>query len=109
MRGLTLSSFTQNFLGQAPEWYKLTIVSFLIINPFLLVLLGPFVTGWIMVLQFIFTLAMALQCYPLQPGGLLAFEGLIMGLTTPETLKHEVFTNFPVILLLSTVLLSVLA
>jgi hypothetical protein len=30
------------------------------------------VAGWLLVLEFIFTLAMALRCYPLQPGGLLA-------------------------------------
>ena len=100
MRGLSLSSFSQNFLGQAPEWYKLTIVGFLLFNPLALTLLGPFVTGWIIVLEFIFTLAMALKCYPLQPGGLLAFEAVILGMTSPDTIKHEVFANFPVILLL---------
>ncbi len=100
MRGISLSSFTQNFLGHAPDWYKSTIIGFLLINPLLLALLGPFVTGWIIVLQFIFTLAMALKCYPLQPGGLLAFEAVLMGLATPDTIRDEIFSNFPVILLL---------
>ena len=72
----------------------------MVLNPVILVLFGPFVTGWVLVLEFIFTLAMALSCYPLQPGGLLATEALVLGLTSPETLRMEVFSNFPVILLL---------
>lgn len=100
MRGLSLSSFTQNFLGQAPEWYKLTIVGFLLINPLLLLIAGPYIAGWVLVLEFIFTLAMALKCYPLQPGGLLAFEGVVLGMTNPTTVLHEVEAAFPVLLLL---------
>ncbi len=100
MRGLTLTAFTQNFLGQAPDWYKATIVAFLIINPILLALTNPFFTGWVLVLEFIFTLAMALRCYPLQPGGLLAFEAVVMGMTTPNTVRDEILAAFPVILLL---------
>ena len=53
MQGLSLRSFTQNFLGQAPEWYKLTIVGFLMINPLLLLVAGPYIAGWVLVLQFI--------------------------------------------------------
>ena len=53
-----------------------------------------------LVLEFIFTLAMALTCYPLQPGGLLALEATALGMTTPELIRMEVFNNFPVILLL---------
>jgi NhaB family Na+:H+ antiporter len=30
---------------------------------------NPFVAGWLLVAEFIFTLAMALKCYPLLPGG----------------------------------------
>ena len=100
MQGLTLNSFTQNFLGQAPEWYKLTIVAFLVANPLLLIALGPYITGWIIVLEFIFPLAMALKCYPLQPGGLIAFEAVVMGMTNPDTIRMEIFNAFPVILLL---------
>ena len=100
MRGLSLSSFTQNFLGQAPEWYKLTIVGFLLVNPLLLLVAGPYIAGWVLVLEFIFTLAMALKCYPLQPGGLLAFEGVVLGMTNPTTVLHEVEAAFPVLLLL---------
>ena len=43
----TLSqAFARNFLGHAPGWYKLTIVGFLVVNPLLLILAGPAVTGW---------------------------------------------------------------
>lgn len=100
MKGLSLNSFSQNFLGHAPDWYKLTIIGFLLINPLLLLLTNPYITGWALVLEFIFTLAMALKCYPLQPGGLLALEGLLMGMTTPDTVYHEVVAAFPVLLLL---------
>ena len=100
MRGLSLSSFTQNFLGQAPEWYKISIVGFLVFNPIALVIFGPFVTGWFIVLEFIFTLALALRCYPLQPGGLLAIEAIVMGMASTDTVAAEVEGAFPVILLL---------
>jgi len=93
-------SFGRAFLGQAPGWYKLTILGFLLVNPVLMLLLGPTVTGWVLLGQFIFTLAMALRCYPLQPGGLLAIQAVLIGLTTPESVYEEVTGAFPVILLL---------
>ena len=58
------------------------------------------VAGWLLVLEFIFTLAMALKCYPLQPGGLLAIEGVLLGMTSPESVYDETMAAFPVILLL---------
>lgn len=94
------NAFWQNFLGHTPRWYKLTILAFLVINPILLLALGPFITGWALVLEFIFTLAMALTCYPLQPGGLLALQAVALGMTSPGMVRTEVFSNFPVILLL---------
>lgn len=100
MKGLTIGSFAQNFLGQAPDWYKSTIIAFLVLNPLLLVMAGPFFTGWVVVIEFIFTLAMALRCYPLQPGGLLAFEAVVLGMTNPDTVAAEILAAFPVILLL---------
>ena len=90
----------RNFLGQSPTWYKQTILFFLILNPFVLLSLGPAVMGWLLVAEFIFTLAMALKCYPLQPGGLLVIEAIVMGLATPDALYEELLQNFPVILLL---------
>ena len=88
------------FLGNAPVWYKLTIVVFLILNPILLFTAGPFITGWVLIAEFIFTLAMALKCYPLPSGGLLAIEAIAIGLSHPETVYHEALKNFEVILLL---------
>jgi len=93
-------TFAETFLGAAPGWYKLTIISFLILNPVLMVTAGPFITGWALIAEFIFTLAMALKCYPLPAGGLLAIEAVIMGMTSPETVYHEALKNFEVILLL---------
>jgi NhaB family Na+:H+ antiporter len=93
-------SVLDNFLGQAADWYKLTIILFLVINPIVLVTMGPFIGGWLLVGEFIFCLAMALKCYPLQPGGLLALEAVILGMTSAETVFHETENNFEVILLL---------
>lgn len=90
----------KNFLGQAPNWYKQAIICFLIINPVLFYTAGPFVTGWLLIGEFIFTLAMALKCYPLQPGGLLAIQAAVLGMTNPESIYHEVENNLEVILLL---------
>ncbi len=93
-------AFRLNFLGHSPNWYKLTIIGFLLLNPILVLTAGPFIAGWILVLEFIFTLAMALKCYPLQPGGLLAVEAIVIGMATPEMVFHEAEVNFPVIMLL---------
>ncbi len=94
------AALTDNFLGRSPDWYKRSIVAFLIVNPLLMMSAGPFITGWVLILEFIFCLAMALKCYPLQPGGLLALEAVAMGLTSAESVYTEVVQNFPVILLL---------
>ena len=42
---------------------------------------------------------MALKCYPLQPGGLLAFEAIAIGMTNAEHVKAEIVANFEVVLL----------
>ncbi|MHB1204615.1 MAG: sodium/proton antiporter NhaB [Rhodospirillaceae bacterium] len=88
------------FLGNAPDWYKAFIAAALVLNPLILMVAGPFVTGWVVLIQFIFTLALALKCYPLQPGGLLAIEAVVIGLASPQAVYEETQTNFPVILLL---------
>jgi NhaB family Na+:H+ antiporter len=93
-------SLLHNFLGPAATWYKKTILLFLVLNPLVLWIMGPFIAGWLVVAEFIFCLAMALKCYPLQPGGLLAFEAVLLGMTSPATIYHETETNFAVILLL---------
>ena len=95
-----INAFYANFLGHAPDWYKATIIGFLIINPILAITAGNFVAGWALIAEFIFCLAMALKCYPLLPGGLLAIEAVVMGLTTPAGVYKETVANFSVILLL---------
>ncbi|MBR9867230.1 MAG: sodium/proton antiporter NhaB [Oceanospirillales bacterium] len=96
----TTQALIKNFLGNSPIWYKQAIVLFLILNPILLYTVGPVITGWMLIFEFIFTLALALKCYPLQPGGLLAIEAIIIGLASAETVYHEVAANLEVILLL---------
>jgi len=102
---MVFNSFRENFLGSSADWYKNTIIAFLIINP-ILWFLGfkidglHFVTGWVLVAEFIFTLAMALKCYPLQPGGLLALQAVALGMTSPEMVYHEIEAQLKVILLL---------
>ena len=93
-------AFSRNFLGNSPTWYKQVIIGFLIFNPILLAIAGPTIAGWALIFEFIFTLALALKCYPLQPGGLLAIEAIIIGLATPEGVYNEVSSNLQVILLL---------
>jgi NhaB family Na+:H+ antiporter len=101
-----ISEIQKLFLGNSPIWYKQTIVAFLIINPIALVLFnsigmnGNFIVGWMFLLEFIFTLALALKCYPLQPGGLLAIEAIVLGLTTTKGIYYEIEHNLEVILLL---------
>lgn len=94
-----IQALWHNFLGPCSEWYKKTIIAFLLINP-ILVMIDPYIAGWVLIIEFIFTLAMALKCYPLQPGGLLAIEAVLIGLTSADAVYHEVVTNLPVILLL---------
>jgi NhaB family Na+:H+ antiporter len=94
-----LRALAENFLGNSPEWYKLLILAFLVANPILFAIDG-YIAGWVLVLEFIFTLAMALRCYPLQPGGLLAFEAVVIGMTSPTTVYQETVNAFEVILLL---------
>ncbi len=89
-----------NFLGNSPRWYKYAILSFLVINPLLFFFVSPFIAGWVLVIEFIFTLAMALKCYPLQPGGLLAIQAVIIGMTSPAQVLHEIEANLEVLLLL---------
>ncbi|WP_076537740.1 sodium/proton antiporter NhaB [Shewanella sp. UCD-KL21] len=94
------NAFFHNFLGNSPRWYKYAILLFLVINPLLFFYVSPFIAGWVLVVEFIFTLAMALKCYPLQPGGLLAIQAVIIGMTSPTQVLHEIEANLEVLLLL---------
>ncbi|MEZ7886329.1 MAG: sodium/proton antiporter NhaB [Flavobacteriales bacterium] len=88
------------FLGNSPSWYKYIMIFFLVFNVISYFTLGATVTSWIFIGEFIFTLAMALKCYPLQSGGLLAIQILALNLTTPQNSYNEVSANLEVVLLL---------
>ncbi|EJF33000.1 MULTISPECIES: sodium/proton antiporter NhaB [Enterobacteriaceae] len=90
----------RNFLGQSPDWYKLTLLLFLVLNPLVFWFVSPFIAGWMLVVEFIFALAMALKCYPLLPGGLLAIEAVLVGMTSPDHVRAEIASNLEVLLLL---------
>lgn len=92
-------AFFDNFLGDSPLWYKKVIILFLFLNPVVFVI-NPFIAGWLLIVEFIFCLALALKCYPLQPGGILALEAVIIGMVSPEVVYHEVESNLDVLLLL---------
>jgi len=100
MSKMVFNSFRENFLGSSADWYKNVIIAFLLINPIIWFSGLHFLAGWVLVAEFIFTLAMALKCYPLQPGGLLALQAVLLGMTSPDTVYHEIEANLQVILLL---------
>ncbi|MBU3827216.1 MAG: sodium/proton antiporter NhaB [Candidatus Anaerobiospirillum merdipullorum] len=101
MASLTYTkAFGLNFMGSAPVWYKLFILACLIINPVVTFAISPVLAGWMLVAEFIFTLSMALKCYPLQPGGLLTIEACFIGLCDMEHVREEIGANLEVILLL---------
>jgi len=88
------------FLGNSPNWFKLSILVFLVLCFPLKMIVGTTVLGWMFLAMFILTLAMALKCYPLQSGGLLGLAILALGLTSPETVWHEIQSNLGVLALL---------
>ncbi len=90
----------REFLGNSPHWFKLTIISFLALCLPLKLVLGTTFLGWLFLGMFIVSLAMALKCYPLQSGGVLAIAILVLGLTSPGTVWHEIESNLEVLALL---------
>ena len=86
-----------SFLGRAPRWYKNSVILLLAVNPLVMSVAGANATAWLVLAEFIFILAMTLKCYPLQPGGLLALESILMGLTDPALVYAEVASGLPVI------------
>jgi NhaB family Na+:H+ antiporter len=95
-----LQTIVKHFLGKTPTWYKYTVLGFLVINPLVFFLISPYVAGWLILLEFIFTLALALQCYPVPAGGVLAIEAAIIGLARPQSIYNEIVANLPTLLLL---------
>jgi NhaB family Na+:H+ antiporter len=98
-RNLPLAA-AASFLGHAPHWYKAGLLGALLLNVVLWRVVGPPIAAWALVLEFIATLALALKSYPLAPGGLLALEALLLGLTTPASVYGETQHGLPIILLL---------
>ncbi len=90
----------KSFLGNSPTWYKIAILGFLVLNVLLVNFTNSTIAGWVIIAEFILTLAMALKCYPLQAGGLIALQVVVLKLTSPETVFHEIEGNLDVILLL---------
>lgn len=90
----------RQFLGHSPTWFKGLILGFLVLCYPAYLIAGPTVMGWAFILMFIFTLSMALKCYPLQSGGLLGIAILALGLTNHHTVWHEIQANLETIFLL---------
>ncbi len=88
-----------NFMGRAPAWYKNVILAFLILNP-IVAHYSVTVAGWLLIAEFIFTLAMSLDSYPLEPGGMLVIEACFLGMTTMDAVTKEIGANLEVLLLL---------
>ncbi len=91
--------FFANFLGHAPNWYKQSIIICLLLNPVIFFTMGPFAAGWCILMQFIATLALALKCYPLLPGGLLLLEAVALGMVPLELIHTEIAHNLPILFL----------
>lgn len=64
-----LKAFWQNFLGDSKEWYKISIIAFLFLNTIIRFAAGKEPAAVALLVEFIYTLVMSLQCYPLQSGG----------------------------------------
>jgi NhaB family Na+:H+ antiporter len=88
-----------NFLGHSPGWYKVAILVFLLLNVVLRFAISKKAAAWAVLLEFVFTLAMGTQSYPLMAGGLVVIEAFVLGLASPEKFKHEVEINTNVLLL----------
>jgi Na+:H+ antiporter, NhaB family len=104
---VTPHTFFENFLGDAPQWYKMLMIGWLLANPVILLFFGPFVTGWVILLEFIVTLALALKAYPLLTGGLLLLEALVLQLVPPDAVHEEIAHNLSILFLVLFVVTAV--
>ncbi len=95
------------FLGQAPFWYKVGLLACLAFNTWSNYALGPFVTGWLILFQFIGTLALTLYCSPLLSGGLLLLQTMALGLAPMEAVHEEIAYNLPILFLVLFVVTAV--
>ena len=94
------SALWRNFLGQSPSWYKCSLLTALCVNYLAVHVAGNEAAGWLVLAEFIGTLAMALKCYPLQPGGVIAIQAVLLHLTDAKSVYNETLAGMPVILLM---------
>jgi hypothetical protein len=88
-----------SFLSTSPEWFKWFTLCCLLLN-FLVFPISEKAVGWMMVAEFVVCLAESVNCFPLPPGGLIAAQAVILGLTGPHAIVEEIVRNIEVILLL---------
>ena len=100
IRKSTKKILFDSFMGNSPKWYKKLIIFFILVNPLIVLTLGKFISGWLILAEFILTLTLSLKCYPLLPGGVLALEIVFLGLVSPQSVYKEIYHNLEVILLL---------
>ncbi len=93
------SALFANFLGTSANGYKWLIIGFLIANTVLWPLLPATVLAWLILIEFIVVLALSLYCHPLLPGGLLAIQIVLFGLTDTQSVYAEVESGLSVIFL----------
>ncbi len=83
------------FSWPVPDWYKLALIIVLIVNPlvFTSIRLLPAGCWW-------WNLSLPSPWrsrYPLLPGGLLAIEAVMIGMTSPEHVREEIASNLEVL------------
>ncbi|MEJ2743491.1 MAG: hypothetical protein P8176_13685 [Gammaproteobacteria bacterium] len=101
-------AFWRNFLGSSPPIYKGVVLAFLILNPLALIRFGYTVSAGLILMEFIVLLLMRLACHPLQAGGLIALQAVIMGLTTPAAITEDLLRIYPVFILIIFMLSGIL-
>lgn len=105
IKGKILYELFKNFLGNSSPWYKILIISFLVLNPLIYFLdktylkSGFAVIGWIIVIESIIILMMTTQCFPFPPLTLLICEAVAIKLIDPHNVYHEIMNNLSVIML----------
>lgn len=77
-------------LGDAPVWYKVGFVAYLVLNVGLLKVYGPYAATGAILIEFISMLALSTKCVPLFPGAALLIQAVLLGLVTPEAIQHEI-------------------
>lgn len=103
-----LGALGKDFLGsETPNWYKNGLIFLLIINVVSFKTSGAFVTGWLILFEFILTLALTRTCYPLWSGGLLLLQAMALELVSIPTLQTEIEHNMPILFLILFVVTAV--